>query len=219
MSENETDKKVSARRNIYEANHFDEAGLESNRAGRLSASQTLNAFQVIGLLILMIIAAGFAIGYISRGAALINSGKFQQAFLPCGSSIVGFALVLFLSNAGGRIGMDRYLAKSPVDLIQKMLSVVDIIFGKVEVFEGSVSRGTEVETTYVKKSDGFTEPRRTTRYFYYGGKTAYRVSQDGYESFPGQTQKCRLYYLPSSGIIVNIEFIGSTVTNGKTQKT
>ena len=207
MSENGSGKKVSGKLSLYESNHFDEGGLDINRAGRLSARQLLNAVQVLALVLIMAIGAGFTIWYIPKGFGFINAGQFQQAFIPCGSSVAGLGFVLYLYYLGSKIGIDRYFAKSPMDLLQKMLVVVDIILGRVEMFEGRVARGTEVETTYEKKSDGMMEPRRTTRYFYYGGDIAFRVPSEGYEAFPSKAQNCRLYYLPSSKVIVNLEFI------------
>lgn len=192
---------------IYTANHFDQTALEINRSGRLSGRQYLNAFQVFGLVLLMIGGVVYLFRRIPLGGSYINSGQFQQAFLPCGGSIVVFILVLLLYALGGRIGLERYLAKTPQDLLRKMLVVVDIFLGQVEAFEGMVSRGTEIETTYIKKEGGFREPQKTTRYFYKSDGEAFRVSEEGYAAFPSKPRMCRLYYLPTSKVIVNLEFI------------
>lgn len=192
---------------ISSANHFDPRALERNRSGRLSGGQYLNAFRVIGLFILMLAGAIYLFINIAAGGKSINDGQFQQALLPCGSSIAVFALVLWLYSLGDRIGIQRYMARSPLDLLWKSLVVVDILLGKVDHYEGVVSREKEVETEYQKNSSGFSEPRRTTRYFYRGGGNDFRVSEEGYSAFSSKSRRCRLYYLPTSKVIVNLEVL------------
>lgn len=192
---------------IAAANHFDIPSLESNRRGRLSGSQVVNALQVIGIFLVMTAGAVYLFINIAAGGELINAGQFRQAFLPCGSSLVVLIAIGGIYVLGEKVGIERYMAKSPLDLLRKILVAVDLLLGKVEQLEGMAARSTEIETSTHRKDDGFTETRKTTRYFYKVEGILFRVSEGGYSAFPPKAQKCRLYYLPSSLTIVNLEVL------------
>ncbi len=203
---------------ICEANHFDIEGFEKNRTGRLSSRQTLNILEVVGIALSVCILVGWLVLTLPTGT-YIKSGDLIKAIIPCGSTIAGFLLVLGLIYLGTRIGLERYNISSPRELPIRLLVVVDLLLGRVKIFEGRVSRKM-TETTRRASSSGktinyafFYQPLETDTPLPGGGQPgdkglcAFRVSEEGYNAFTVHPQQCRLYYLPLSKVIVNLEIL------------
>ncbi len=209
-------------RKIAEANHFDYEALAGNRSGRLDFSQVFNALQVIGIVFIMLVALVWLMVNLPSGVTYLNSGEYQQALLPCGSSIVGIILMLGLFLLGKKISFERYSVKNIFELPRRLLLIFDLLRGRVEIFEGLVSRD-EVITTYESStSQSFSKRQTRHTYFYltakdvstkpegvfsFTVKDAFKVSEEGYDVFPANPQNCRLYYLPLSKVIVNLEVL------------
>ena len=194
-------------RNLSKVNSFDYAALEINSSERLSFGQILNAVQVIVICSFVLVAA---IWLFVNVPAVFNSDKFINSALACGNSILGAVGLFGLGAWGLKIGFQRYLPDNFLGFLQRLLLGIDLLIGHVEVYEGAVSKDEEMSTrqrTDYTSSIHKTETVRNSSYFYRTEREKFRVSQDAFSAFPSEPINCRLYYLPLSRVMVNLEVL------------
>ncbi len=197
-------------RKLSETNKFDYDALEQNRAGQLAFSQVLNGVQVIAICLLVIAAAIWLIMNVPAALEnLFQTGLFLDGALACFNSILGVAVLFGLAMWGLKIGFQRYIPENVLVFLQRLLIGVDLLLGRVEKYEGQVSKDEAETITTQRNSDGSgpTRTEYTSSYFYLTGHDQFRVSRDAYEAFPSTPITCRLYYLPLSKVMVNIEVL------------
>lgn len=194
-------------RNLSKINCFDYAALETNRSERLSFSQILNAVQVIAICFFVLAAV---IWLFVNVPVVFNSDKFINGALACGNSVLGAVVLFGLGFWGLKVGFQRYLPDNFLAFLQRLLLGINLLVGRVEVYEGMVSKKEEVSTrkqTDYTSSIHKTETVRNSSYFYRTESGKFRVSQDAYSAFPFEPINCRLYYLPLSRVMVNLEAV------------
>ena len=186
---------------LASANRFDHNALETNRAGRVSFSQVLNVVQFAGYILLLIVGLIMAL---VTGAGTNNDGystnNFTQSVFSC---VIGFATIAFLIWVyiqGGKLGAERYRPRDILELPGKFLIPVDLLRGRVEIFEGTVERST---ASTPRSPFGL----RRKLHLYVTETDSFCVTGQGYEAFPSEPRNCRVYYLPLSRVIVNLELL------------
>lgn len=195
-------------KNLVIANGLDTDALEANIAGRVSLSQIWNYIKFILMVPLWVIGIGML--YVGGTRSNIrdpqrlttyeqmhhNSFSFFMGSILM--FIVAVVLLIWLFKQWGRGGFERYLPQDIFQLPQKLLTLVDLLIGRVEMVEGLVTRQLEKFSTPLSR-------RQSPVYFYMINDELFRVPPKGYDQFPELPKPCRIYYLPKSKVLVNLE--------------
>lgn len=201
---------------IAQANVFDLNSLEANRSGWLSRKQLLVSVAAVGSF-LFSVAGFFALNYfVVVGFVSLFSHSPLKVVISLGVSVAIIAIFWWKGKKGGAIGLDRYAIKDLGQIPLKCLLVVDLLRGRVSEYRGPVSHHTStgiVRTNERRDWDNpgwvnpFAEEHTIHYYAYKAGREVFPVSVEAYEALQGKPQDCRLYYLPLSKIMVNMEVL------------
>ena len=191
----------SISKKIADDNGFDRNALGSNRQGRISFQQVLNALKATSLLPLIIIAAFWVSmsGATSQGYMSNSSRNLLDAVVSCLNFTLSIVFAFWLYGQARKIGLARYMPADFFDLPRKFLIIIDLIRGQVDAFDGLVERYKSAPRSFI--------PGVRESYFYAISDAMFRVPEKGYEAFPAEAQSCKLYYLPLSKVIVNLEIV------------
>lgn len=201
---------------IAQANVFDLSALERNRMGRLSVSQFFVSLAVVGNAVFNV-AGFFMLNYfIPVGFMSLRSNSFLKAAACFGVSIAVIAIFLWKGKKGASIGFDRYDIKDITQFPLKSLLIIDLLLWRVAEYRGSVSSD---KATGIVRTKDYRDPDNLTRvnpfseeqtvnyYSYKAGRDKFPVSFEAYKALQGKLQDCRLYYLPLSKIMINMEVL------------
>ncbi len=200
---------------LARVNRLDLDALTTNRDGRLSPKQ-IGA--ILGSLVLELLFYVGIIGFVIAVIAGFSAPNFRNPAAmvePCGIVIVLVVLVGLLYYFGRRVGADKY-DRSPWTM---GLVIPDVLLGRVKSVEGMTSAEKQVSYTRNRrqyKEMGVENPTvgemrgaSSARYFYSVLDEMINVGEAGYEAFPKTSIKCRVYYLPLSKMLVNLEVTDS----------
>ncbi len=202
---------------VASANRFDTEALQTNREGRLTFSQfgqackaiLINLFFFASILALMVaVAIGFS---------AISSHEYPQAMLPCGGAVVMLFVTGWIFTKRTGLGVERYGAgEKLLTLFRRFLLPLDLILWRVSMLEGEVEKDKTVYTMAAgaRSSNSLRDPKdysatptRRYSYFYRIGDAGFTATEEGYNVFPDHPPKCRIYYLPLSKVMVNLEVL------------
>lgn len=196
--------------NISAANHFDPDALQDNRSERMSFSQFMEALKAIGFTLVLFAAFIVLMAGVSLGFSALNQYDYFNAFLPCTGAVLMLFVVgwIFLKEKG--LGVQRYSADNITGFLRRLLLVPDLLLGRVSMVEGKVEKDQRVTRMSESRSRGspnsFNDPRQYT-YIYRMGNKEFTTTEEGYNCFPDAPQSCHIYYLPLSGVMVNMEVL------------
>ncbi len=196
--------------NLVTVNGLNANALEKNKAGRITLSQIWNYIKSV----LMIPLWGISLGMLyiggnrSRYDDMERLTTYQQANRNSFSFfmgsilmvIVAVILIIWLFKQTLRGGFVRYYPQDFLQVPQKLLALIDVLVGRVEMFHGTTVRHSDKFPAYLGR-------RQNTVYFYMIENELFRVTSEGYTQFPDAPQQCRIYYLPMSKVLVNMEVL------------
>lgn len=203
-------------RKLAEVNKFDLNSLSANRQGRLSVNQFLVSLAVSISFIVNFVCYYFVIRGVVSGWILISFGSTLQGIGWLAAAVTAVIVFWGKSKLGPRFGFERYAAKDLSYLPIKILVVIDMLRGRVEEYRGTVFREMSSGIVYTRdhrnpenpfKRDPFAEKQKIFYPEYNADNVKFPVSFEAYDALTVRIQDCRLYYLPLSMIMVNLEVV------------
>ncbi|MGB8645855.1 MAG: cytochrome c oxidase assembly factor Coa1 family protein [Anaerolineae bacterium] len=191
--------------NLVRANKFDADALDANRQGKLSAKQGWNMTETLGLAFAILFVVLGLLLACSIGFGSLNAGNWGAAAVPLAIGVALIAGIGVLFNLAKRTGADKYLTNRRDTLPRLFFLAIDLIRGQVACVEGGVTRSYQRREDSTRSQDGSTDTFLIDLYAYSAGGKEFYVEEAGYKAFPEWEQQCRLYYLPMSKGLVNIE--------------
>ena len=200
---------------LAQANVFDLNALETNRRGKLSTSQFLVSLAAVGSFIFNVAGILFLFNFVPVGFMLI-SHDLLRAIGYLGIAVVVIVIFWWKGKYGKSIGFDRYDIKDIRYIPLKSLLVIDLLLWRVAEYHGPVSQDKSTGIIRTRdhrdpnnpgRVDPFAEEKTINYYAYKADKNKFPVSVEAYKALPGKLQDCRLYYLPLSKIMVNMEVL------------
>jgi hypothetical protein len=205
---------------IAQANAFDPHALEANRRGRFSSNQILVSLAAVGSFIFTIVGVYLLFTFIPVGLIFLTSNSPLKAVIPFGISICIIVIFWWRGKKGRSIGFDRYAVKEMRHIPLKSLLVIDLLLRRVAEYRGPVSHDKSTGLFDMRRRDENNPERRVhsgadsspdyvrvNYYSYKADQEIFPVSFEAYSALPGKVQDCRLYYLPLSKIMVNMEIL------------
>lgn len=198
---------------LLSENGMDPDSLNENQCGRLSSIQFMDALKAIAFNIIIIAGVILLMLAVTVGFSAISGHDLFSALLPCTGAIVMLFVVAWIYSKRNS-GVERYGADSIPVFLQRLLLVLDLILWRVSKLEGNVIRDKR-EIKMSQDTDGsirshedmsITAPSRTI-YVYRIGNKEFRTTEKGYGAFPDSPRLCRIYHLPLSEVMVNIEVL------------
>jgi Cytochrome oxidase complex assembly protein 1 len=203
---------------LARANKLSLDSLDANHAGHLSSQQMKVVLETFGFALVLpvvflglIVACGAGFFALQHGFSDQNTGDLAQG----GVLLVIGALLLIgvglLINQIKRTGTDKYLSQRRI--FQLFLMPIDLIRGQVASVEGSTTP--EVATiTQRERGNIDYDPTATHHYYSYRvAGTEFEVSEESYNAFPKSGVRCRIYYLPLSKALLNVEVMDTAPLN------
>lgn len=200
---------------IARANVFDINALEANRRGRLSTSQFLVSLAAVGSFIFNIAGIFYLFNFVPVGYMLMPHAPLRAISYWCVAVIV-IAIFGWKGKYGKSIGFDRYDIKNIQYIPLKGLLVIDLLLWRIAEYHGPVSHDKSTGIIYVREHrdpdnpgrvDPFADKQTINYYAYKAGDIKFPVSFEAHKALPGKVPDCRLYYLPLSKIMVNMEVL------------
>lgn len=200
---------------IAQANVFDLNALDANRRGRLSNSQFFVSLAAVGSFIFNVAGILYLFNFVPVGFMLISHAPLRGiGYL--GIAVVVIAIFWWKGKYGESIGFDRYDIKDIRYIPLKSLLVIDLLLWRIAEYHGPVShnkstgiirRRDQRDPNNPDRVDPFAEEQTINYYAYKAGDIKFPVSFEAHKALPGKLQDCRLYYLPLSKIMVNMEVL------------
>jgi hypothetical protein len=190
--------------NISTANQFDFDALEANRSGRLVFSQFVQAGKAIVYNLVFAVSLIILVGAVAIGFPAISSHDYASAFLPCSGAVVMLFVTGWIFTRRSGLGVERYgTGGNFLTFLHRLLLPIDLILWRVSRLEGEV----ETDQRYTTSGDNTNSDIRRYTYVYRIGEKEFTTNEEGYNVFPDHPQKCRIFYLPLSGVMVNLEVL------------
>lgn len=196
-------------RKITRVNIFDATGLEANRAGRLSLNQFLVSLAAVGSFVFNIAGIYLLIRNFAVGTIYLRASDTPLKSIPMYAVVLLVIAIFWWKGAKGKsIGFDRYEIKNIYELPSKGLLVVDLILWRVAEYQGPVMRYTDDSVYYTGTNSPAPDQHTVSHCYYRTTWDKFPVSKEAFDTLPaGKTQEYRLYYLPLSKIMVNLEAV------------
>ena len=203
---------AAQRGGVITANQFVADSIESNRLGRLSPRQFLEGWKTILFFASLTVGLISLIATASLGFGSIKSHNYLASILPCTGTILVFLFVAWLMQKVKTSSMERYWGDNPFLFVRRLLLPLDLLMGRVSQIEGNVTASTR-ETPATKSTGGIRDEidhsRAPSTYQYYQIEgREFATTSAGYSEFPPFPMQCRIYYLPLSSVMVNLEIMG-----------
>lgn len=199
---------------LARANVFSFDSLDANHAGHLSSQQMKVVLETFGFAILIPVCF---LGMI--GAGIVGFLSLQQGFSEqnVGSMVEGVIFIIvavmclvgtgLLINRTKSNGTDKYLSERRIRQLLQM--PIDLVRGRVAMVEGSTIPHVEEISTNDHDGTG-----NTNYYYSYSvAGTSFGVDYEGYRALPKWGAQCRVYYLPWSKAMLNIEVMDTASLN------
>jgi hypothetical protein len=136
---------------------------------------------------------------VQNGFSSADAGNLVKGGILLAVGLLFLVPIGSLINGTKRTGADKYLTERRLG--QLFLMPIDLVRGRVANVEGS----TTARVTEITQGTG-AEPSDTRYYYSYRvGATDFEVSEEGYKTLPTWGAQCRVYYLPLSKALLNIE--------------
>ncbi len=200
---------------LVQANKFDPAGLEANREGKISANQQRTIMEALGLGMALLFAIPGLVLACGIGFNSLNAENWLGAAIPIAIGVVLFGGIGYLILLTKRTGTDKYLTNRRDALPRLLLMGIDLIRSNVASAEGPVMPTHDVRETESRSDNGSTSTSRVDLYAYRVGGQEFYVEEEGYNAFSAPGLNCRLYYLPMSKALVNIEVLDRATLNAR----